>query len=97
MHATIRRYTANPADVPELMKRINEGNIGSLISSIPGCVAYYVVDAGDGALATVSVFEDQAGADASTARAGEWVKENIGSDISINPPEVTSGEVIIKV
>ena len=96
MYASVRRYTANPADMPELRKRITEGSIGSVIGSIPGCVAYYAIDAGEGALATVSVFEDQAGVDASTAKAAEWVRDNIASEFSINPPEITSGEVIIK-
>jgi hypothetical protein len=78
------------------MERINSGNVGSIIGALPGCVAYYVIDAGGGSLATVSVFEDQAGVDASTAKAGEWVKENILPDFTISGPDTTSGKVIIK-
>jgi hypothetical protein len=42
-------------------------------------VAYYEIDAGNGVMATISVFEDQAGEEASTERAAEWVRENEAS------------------
>ncbi len=96
MHASVRRYTASPSDAPAILERINGSDIGALIKGIPGCLAYYVIDAGDGVLATVSVFEDQAGVDASTETAAAWVRDNIAGDFTIGAPEITSGEVIIR-
>ncbi len=75
MWATVRRYegVTNPDEVG---KKIREGFV-PLISDHKGFVAYYWVDAGDGVIASTSVFEDQAGEEDSNALAAEWVKENI--------------------
>jgi hypothetical protein len=64
-----------------------------LIKQIPGFVAYYWVDAGGGVMASTSVFEDRAGAEESTEKAADWVRENIASLLP-NPPQVTAGEVV---
>ncbi|WP_235454882.1 hypothetical protein [Streptomyces olivochromogenes] len=60
---------------------------------IPGFVAYYWVDAGDGVMVSTSVFEDRAGAEASVARATDFVREQLASLLP-NPPEVMAGEVV---
>jgi hypothetical protein len=97
MYASIRRYTVDPKDAPEIFKRLKGGNIESIIGSIPGCIAYYAVDGGGGAIATVSVFEDKAGAEESNARAAAWVKENVTTDFSISPVDITAGDVAVKI
>jgi hypothetical protein len=43
-------------------------------------------------MATVSVFDDQAGAEESTRMAADWIRQNMPSLIP-NPPEVLEGEV----
>ena len=95
MHSSIRSYKADPGDKAAILDIVRSGNIGEIINGIPGFIAYYIVDAGEDTVTTVSVFEDQAGADRSTELAGEWVKENILPSYSISPPEVTAGEVIL--
>lgn len=47
-----------------------------IIEGSPGFVAYFGVDHGDGDVATVSIFEDEAGAEESNRRAAGWVKDN---------------------
>jgi len=42
---------------------------------------------------SLSVFEDQAGAEESNSRAVGWVQQNVGHLIP-NPPQVTDGEVV---
>jgi hypothetical protein len=42
------------------------------------------------------VFEDENGAEESSRRAAEWLHENLGN-LSISPPQVTAGEVVISV
>jgi hypothetical protein len=59
----------------------------------PGFIAYDWVDAGDGVMMSTSIYEDQAGAEASTAGAVDWVSENLASLLP-NPPQVTAGEVV---
>ena len=92
MHVAIRRYQMDPsASVEELMRRVNEGFI-PIIKDAPGFLAYYAVDSGLGTVTTVSVFENQAGADESNRMAADWVRENLASMLP-NPPEITAGEV----
>ena len=89
MYASIRRYKASSVD--EAMGRVSEGFV-PLISKGPGFIAYYVLDAGDGVVASISLFETQAGAEESNRLAATWVKENIAPLVS-GPPEITAGEV----
>jgi hypothetical protein len=91
MYATVRRYE-DVTDPAEAGRRVSEGFV-PLIQQIPGFVAYYWVDAGDGVMASTSVFEDRRGAEASTEMAANWVRENIASLLP-NPPLMTAGEVV---
>jgi len=91
MYATIRRYegVTNPS---EAARRVNEGFV-PLISQVPGFVAYYWVDAGDGVMISASAFKDQAGAEESNRRAADWVQKNLASLLP-NPPQITAGEIV---
>jgi hypothetical protein len=91
MYATIRRYE-DVTDPGEAGRRVSEGFV-PLLKEIPGFVAYYWVDAGDGVMASTSVFEDRAGADASTEKAADWVRENIAELLPARPL-MTAGEVV---
>ena len=90
MYATVRRYegVTDPAEAGRLVR---EGFI-PLISEIDGFIAYYWVDAGDGVMVSTSVFDDQAGAEASNERAAGWVRENPG--LLPFPPRITAGVVL---
>jgi hypothetical protein len=92
MFAVIRRYEGVQS-TDEVVRRANEGLV-PLISQVPGYVAYWAVDAGGGVIASVSVFEDQAGVEAVTRLAAGWLKENLTS-LMPNPPQVTMGEVVL--
>ncbi|MET9339198.1 hypothetical protein [Nonomuraea sp. NPDC003804] len=91
MYATVRRYEG-VTDPAEAGRRVSEEFV-SLISQVPGFVAYYWVDAGDGVMLSTSVFEDRAGAEESTRRAADYVRENLASLLP-NAPQVTAGEVV---
>jgi hypothetical protein len=92
MHVTIRRYKINTDDLSAIAATAQRGFVPILESS-PGFVAYYGVDSGHNTITTISVFEDQAGADESNRRAAAWVKENLAQYVE-GPPEVSSGEVL---
>ena len=94
MHATIRRYEGL-SSVEEVARRLEEGGFVRLLEGIGGFVAYYLIDAGDGKLASVSVFEDQAGAEESNRIASQFVSDQL-SDLGMNPPEVTAGEAVLQ-
>jgi hypothetical protein len=60
---------------------------------MPGFVAYFVLNAGQGEIGSVSVFEDQQSAEESNSRAQEWVRQNLG-ELLPSPPDFAAGEVV---
>jgi len=56
----------------------------------PGFQGYYVVDAGDGVVATISVFETEEAALETTSAAAAWVRQNI-PELAELAPQVTAG------
>jgi quinol monooxygenase YgiN len=91
MHVAIRRYQVDAASVDEVMRQVNEGFI-PIIKDADGFLAYYALNAGAGEIATVSVFEDQAGAEESIRMAADWVRQNLAALLP-DPPEISAGEV----
>ena len=91
MYASVRRYEMDPGSVDELMRRVEAGFV-PIVSKASGFMAYYALDAGDGVVASINIFEDQAGAEESDRRAADWLKEIVASLLP-NPPEVTAGDV----
>jgi hypothetical protein len=92
MFISVRRYTINnEISIAEIARRAEEGFV-PIIRQTPGFVAYYGVASGANEITTVSVFEDQAGADESNRRAADWVRQNLAQYVSA-PPQITAGEV----
>ena len=89
MYATIRSYSGQ-----ELADALaaREDDIRQVVGTIAGFRAYYLVRTTDGNAVTISVFDDQAGAEESTRAAAAWVGENMAG-FSPSPPQVTTGEV----
>jgi hypothetical protein len=96
MYASVRRYDGvEPDSVDEVVRLVGEeGGFASIISKSPGFIAYYAVVAGDGVVASISVFEEKTGAEESNRMAADWVKEHLVSLLP-NPPQVTAGEVVV--
>ena len=92
MYAVVRRYTS-PSDLAATIRE-KRANLEQTIRGIPGFVAYYLINQGD-AIATVTVCQDRAGAEASIQRAADWVKQNLPADSGLGPPEITQGEVLV--
>jgi len=90
MYAAIRTYGGGDAFTDALQQ--NEDAIRGILTPIGGFRAYYIVRGSDGPT-TVSVFDDQAGADESVQAAAAWVGENL-SDVAPGAPAVTTGEVV---
>jgi hypothetical protein len=90
MYATVRRYE-DVSDPSEVARLVDEGFI-LIISEMPGFVAYYFVDAGDGVMVSTSVFEHKDAEEQSNFRAGEFVSEHL-APLLPNPPQITAGEV----
>lgn len=91
VYAVMRRYEG-VTDPAEAGHRVDEGFV-PLLRRVPGFVAYYWVDAGNGVMVSTSVFEDRAGADESVRTAAAFVRDNL-APLLPNPPQVTAGQVV---
>ena len=94
MHATIRRYEGVDQNrTEELTKKVGE-SLAPKLSELPGFVGYYLIEAGNGVISSIGLFETVEQADASTQVAETWVRDEKLESALPNAPKVTSGEVI---
>ena len=91
MYATVRRIEG-VTDPSEVARHVEEEFL-PMISEMPGFVAYYWVDAGEGVVVTTSVFEHKDAEEQSNWRAGDFVAKNLASLVP-NPPQITAGELV---
>ncbi len=91
MYAAVRRYEG-VTDPSEAGRLVDEGFI-PIISEMPGFVAYYCVDAGDGVVVSTSVFEHKEAEEQSNWRAGDFVAQHL-APLLPNPPQITAGELV---
>jgi hypothetical protein len=90
VYATVRRY--KNAEALAAAMSAKKGDVQKLISEIPGFVTYYATRDGD-SMTSISIYNDKAGCDESTTRAGEWVRANVNPLPSA--PDVSGGEVFL--
>ena len=91
MYAAVRRYEGITDDA-EAARLVRDSFLPRL-EHVPGFIAYYWIDAGEGVMASLSVFEDKSGADRSVEVAHEWIVET-APNLFPNPPRVTEGLVV---
>ena len=95
MHATVRRYEGvDQSRTDELTKKVDETLLPRL-SNLPGFEGYYLIEAGNGVMSSIGLFDTSAQADESTRVAANWVREEKLETALPNPPKVTDGEVIV--
>jgi hypothetical protein len=90
MYAAVRRYEG--VTDPQKVAQVAQEGFVPIISEMPGFVAWYLVDAGEGVMVSTSVFEHKDAEEQSTYRAGEFIAENL-APLMPNPPQITAGEV----
>ena len=91
-YIVIRRYQLLPdASIDELVQHVEEGFV-PIISQIPGFVEYFLVDGGDGAHLSISVFQNPESAEESTRAAADWAAATVAGMLE-GPPEVVTGWV----
>ena len=90
MYATMRIY----GEAEGLADAVAEhkAEIVGLFREIPGFRSYYIVKTGPVSAASVTVYDDKAGAEASSQVARDWISANL-ADLSISTPQVLVGEV----
>jgi hypothetical protein len=96
MHAILNRYEGVDASrTIELTKKVNETLIPRL-SKLPGFDGYFLIEAGNNVMTSISLFDTQAHADESTRLASSWVRDEKLESVLPNAPMVTFGEVVAK-
>ena len=94
MYATIRRYEGVDKNrMEELTNKVGE-NLLPRLSEMTGFKSYHLLEAGDGAMSSITFFDTAAQADESTRIAATWVREEQLETALPNPPKVTGGEVV---
>jgi len=95
MHATVGRYEGvDQSRTDELTKKVDETLLPRL-SKMPGFESYYLIEAGNGVMSSIGLFDTSAQADESTRVAATWVREEKLETALPNPPKMTDGEVIV--
>jgi hypothetical protein len=89
MYTVIRTYQG-VVDAAEVARRAID-EFAPQLRDQPGFSGYWVVEAGDGVLATITAFETEEAAVDSNAAAATWVQANLANLVP-NPPRVTAGE-----
>ena len=94
MYMVIRRYEdVDPRYAEQSVKR-NRETLVPLLSQQPGFIAYYTMEAEDGVVVSIGVYESRGEAERSNLIAAEWTKAN-SSEFVRKPPRVTAGEVLV--
>jgi hypothetical protein len=91
MHAVVRQYSST-TDLRDIIREKHQ-SLEEAMKSLPGFVAYHLISDGT-SVVTVTICNDQAGADASMQKAADWVKQNLPADSGLGAPQVTRGEVM---
>lgn len=93
MYISVRRYQVDAQSVDEIVQRV-DAEFVPIIRQAPGFVAYYAIDGGDGTIASISIFRDQAGAEESNRRAADWVR--MTGPLFPGAPQITAGIVRVQ-
>jgi hypothetical protein len=94
MHATIRRYEGvDAARTNELTGKINETLVPEL-RKLPGFAGYYLVEADNGVMSSLGLFETAAQAEESTKLVAQWIRDEHFDTALPNAPKITSGKLV---
>ena len=95
MHTTVRRYEGiDQSRKYELAKKVGE-NLLPRLSKMPGFNGYYLIDAEQDVMSSISFFDTSAQADESTRVVASWLREEKLENVLPNSPKITDGEVVV--
>ncbi len=94
MHATIRRYDGiDQARTDELTSKVRESLVPKL-SKLQGFKGYYLVEAGNGIMSSLGLFETPEQAEESTKVVAKWITDERLNSVIPNAPKITTGKVV---
>jgi hypothetical protein len=79
----------------ELVDKVKDRLVPKL-SELPGFNGYFLIEADNGIMSSVSFFDTAAHAEESTQVASNWVRESELQKVLPNPPKITIGEVVVR-
>ena len=94
MHATIRRYEGvDTTRINDVVSRVDETFVPQ-IRELSGFAGYFLMEADNGVLSSISLFETSEQADESSKLVKHWISEENFSKAIPNAPKITSGRVV---
>jgi hypothetical protein len=94
MHATIRRYEGvDSTRMGEVAGRVNQSLVPQL-RELPGFSGYYLIEADNGVVSSLGLFETSEQADRSKGVVTKWINDENFDRVIPNPPKITSGKVV---
>jgi hypothetical protein len=95
MHATIRRYEGvDTTRTNEVTSKIEETLVPKL-RQLPGFVGYYMIQADNGVLSSLGLFQTSEQGDESTKLVSKWITDENFTSVIPNSPKITSGKVVV--
>ena len=93
MHATIRRYEGvDTTRINDVVSRVDETFVPQ-IRELSGFAGYFLMEADNGVLSSISLFETSEQADESNKLVKHWISDENFSNVIPNAPKITSGKV----
>src|SRR5204863_10122752 len=77
----------------EVARKVNESLL-SRLNKLPGFNGYFLFEAGNGAMTSISLFETSAQADESTRVVAHWVRDEKLDTALPNSPKIVTGKVV---
>jgi len=96
MYATVRRYEGVDKDrVDEVTKKFGE-SLAPRMSKLPGFDGFFLIEAGEGVMTSIGLFDTSEQAHESTRVAATWIREEKLENALPNTPKITAGEVVVR-
>jgi hypothetical protein len=93
MHASIGHYHGLGAATDEVIQAAR--HLVAALSHAPGFVSYALLDVGDGALASISIFESRSELDDGDRLIGAWMAEHLPRPPG-TPASTEIGEIVLQ-
>ena len=94
MFATIRRYEGvDQKRTSELTSKVNETLVPKL-NKLPGFAGYYLIEADDGVISSLGLFETSEQGKESSNVVASWIRDEKLETMIPNEPKITSGKVV---
>ena len=94
MHATIRRYEGvDTTRTNEVASKVEQTLVPQL-RKLPGFAGYYLIEAGNGVLSSLGLFETSTQSDESTKIVAKWITDENFNTVIPNAPKITGGKVV---